>query len=74
MVRIRSIEALAASKRLHPKVVRKAIRIAFLATDITEAILTGSHPKSLTLADLQETLPLDWDGQRRALNFDRPAA
>jgi hypothetical protein len=68
-----SIEALAASKRLNPKVVRKAIRVAFLAPDITEAILTGNHQKSLTLTDLQKTLPLDWDRQRRALNFDRPA-
>jgi site-specific DNA recombinase len=55
------------------KVVRKAIRVAFLAPDITEAILTGNHPKSLTLTDLQKTLPLDWNGQRRALNLDRPA-
>jgi site-specific DNA recombinase len=66
------MEALASSKRLNPKVVRKAIRVAFLAPDITEAILTGNHPKSLTLTDLQNTLPLDWDGQREALNFDRP--
>ena len=70
----RSVEALAASKRLNPKVVRKAIRVAFLAPDIIEAILTGNHRKSLTLTDLQNTLPLGWDGQRKALGFGYLAA
>jgi hypothetical protein len=28
---------------------------------------------SLTLTELQRTLPLDWDGQRRALNFGAAA-
>ena len=62
------VEALSVSINLNPKVVRKAIRIAFLAPDITEAILNGSQPESLTLAQLQKTLPLSWVEQRKALN------
>jgi hypothetical protein len=68
-----SVEALSVSINLNPKVVRKAIRIAFLAPDITEAILNGAQPVSLTFAQLQKTLPLSWAEQRKALDF-RPAA
>jgi DNA invertase Pin-like site-specific DNA recombinase len=68
-----SVEELSVSINLNPKVVRKAIRIAFLAPDITEAILNGSQPVSLTFAQLQKTLPLSWAEQREVLDF-RPAA
>jgi site-specific DNA recombinase len=68
-----SVEELSVSINLNPKVVRKAIRIAFLAPDITEAILNGSQPVSLTFAQLQKTLPLSWAEQREVLDFP-PAA
>ncbi len=68
-----SVEELAASKKLNSKVVRKAIRVAFLAPAITEAILSGRQPSSLGLSQLQMTLPLDWDEQQKKLEF-RPAA
>ena len=64
-----SVEALAVSINLNPKVVRKAIRLAFLAPDITEAILNGSQPETLTFARLKETLPLSWAEQRKSLDF-----
>ena len=67
--RFRSIEELAASVNLHPKVIRKRLRLAFLAPDITAAILSGHHQQSLTLAKLYETGPLCWAEQRHALNF-----
>jgi len=63
-----SIEALAASVKLHPKVVRQELRYAFLAPSITEAILTGDQPPTLSLARIPKTLPLTWSGQR-ALGF-----
>ncbi|WP_024577395.1 MULTISPECIES: recombinase family protein [unclassified Afipia] len=64
-----SVEALAASVRLHPKVVRQELRYAFLAPSITEAILTGDQPPTLTLARIPKTLPLAWSDQSRALGI-----
>lgn len=64
-----SVEALAESVKLHPKVVRQELRYAFLAPSITEAILTGEQPPTLTLARIPKTLPLTWSGQSRALGF-----
>jgi hypothetical protein len=67
--RYQSIEKLAAYVKLHPKVVRKKLRLAFLAPDITDAILSGRHRQSLNLADMYKTSPLCWDEQRRLLRF-----
>ena len=64
-----SVEALAASVKLHPKVVRQELRYAFLAPSITEAILTGDQPPTLSLARIPKTLPLTWSGQCRDLGF-----
>ncbi|MBN9597939.1 MAG: recombinase family protein [Afipia sp.] len=64
-----SVEALAASVKLHPKVVRQELRYAFLVPSITEAILTGNQPSTLTLARIPKTLPLTWAGQCRTLGF-----
>ena len=64
-----SVEALAASVKLHPKVVRQELRYAFLAPSITEAILTGEQPPTLTLARIPKALPMAWSGQCRALGF-----
>jgi DNA invertase Pin-like site-specific DNA recombinase len=64
-----SVEALAASVKLHPKVVRQELRYAFLAPAITEAILAGEQPSALTLARIPKTLPLAWSGQCRTLGF-----
>ena len=59
-----SIESLAASINMHPKVVRKGLRLAFLAPEITEAIFLGYQPKALTLTELQQTTSLSWLEQR----------
>jgi hypothetical protein len=63
-----SVESLAESVKLHPKVVRQELRYAFLAPAITEAILTGEQPPTL-LARIPKTLPLTWSGQSRASGF-----
>ncbi|MBI3699660.1 MAG: recombinase family protein [Afipia sp.] len=62
-----TVEALAASVKLHPKVVRQELRYAFLAPTITEAILSGDQPATLSLARIPKTLPLTWLEQCRAL-------
>lgn len=64
-----TVEALAASVKLHPKLVRQELRYAFLAPAITEAILTGDQPSALSLARIPKTLPLAWSELRRALGF-----
>ena len=67
--KIETIEALAASVKLHPKVVRQELRYAFLAPNITEAILNGDQPRTLSLARIPKTLPLAWSDQCHALGF-----
>jgi len=60
--RYSSIEELAAARKLHAKVVRLGLRPAFLAPDLTSAILDGE--RSLQLKQIPKTLPLPWSGQR----------
>jgi site-specific DNA recombinase len=63
-----SAEALADANRLHPKVVRLALRLAFLSPDITAAIMVGSPTtKIATLAAIPKTLPLSWTQQASGL-------
>jgi hypothetical protein len=69
--KFRSVEALAASTKLHPKVVRQELRYAFLAPTITDQILFGEQPASPILARIPKTLPLAWPKQRCALEFLR---
>ncbi len=49
----------------------RLVKLAFLAPDITKAILEGRHPPDLTASRLinHTPLPLDWKGQRTALGF-----
>jgi site-specific DNA recombinase len=62
-----SIEQLAKANGLHPKVVRQAIRLAFLSPDLTSAILEGDQPKGLSLARIPKLLPLSWAEHRPLL-------
>ena len=55
-----SIEALAEANRLHPKVVRLALRLAFLSPDVTSAILEGRQQTGLSLGKIPKLLPLAW--------------
>ena len=64
-----SIEKLAAAVQWNPKVIRKALRLTFLAPDIIEAILRGSQPKSICLSKLQGISACLWEEQRRLLVF-----
>jgi site-specific DNA recombinase len=65
-----SIRAIAQAERLTERYVARIIPLAFLAPDITKAILEGSHPQDLTLAKLCQRLPLAWPQQRRTLGFN----
>jgi hypothetical protein len=59
-----SVESLAEANGLHPKVVRQALRLAFLSPDITSAILEGRQPARLSLARIPKLLPLPWTDHR----------
>jgi hypothetical protein len=52
---------------LHPKVVRQALRLAFLMPDVTSAILEGRQPAGLSLAQIPKLLPLSWTEHQRLL-------
>jgi site-specific DNA recombinase len=64
-----SFQAIAQAERLSERYVARIIPLAFLAPDITEAILEGSQPQDLTLAKLCQHLPFAWPEQRRTLGF-----
>ena len=62
-----SIEQLAKANRLHPKVVRQNLRLAFLSPDIASSILEGRQPAELSLARIPKLLPLPWAQHQRLL-------
>lgn len=59
-----SVELLAHANGIHPKVVRQNLRLAFLSSDVTSAILEGSQPAGLSLARIPKLLPYSWTDQR----------
>jgi site-specific DNA recombinase len=63
-----SMEQLAEANRLHPKVIRQALRLAFLSPDVTSAILEGRQAAGLSLARIPKLLPLPWAEHRRLLS------
>ena len=61
---------LADQEGCHVRYVRNVLKLAFLAPDITGAILEGRQPAHLTLADLvRAELPASWSAQRALLGF-----
>jgi hypothetical protein len=62
-----SIEQLAEANRIHPKVVRQALRLAFLSPEVTSAVLESKQPAGPTLARVPKLLPLSWMEHRRLL-------
>jgi site-specific DNA recombinase len=69
--KVESISELARDENVQRTYPSRIIPLAFLAPDITEAILEGRQPMDLSLDRLLSAmpLPLDWDGQRAALGF-----
>jgi hypothetical protein len=59
--------AIAAETGLHRRYVGRIMQIAFLAPDITEAILEGRQPPHMTLETLMGDMPADWNLQRKQL-------
>ena len=68
---LRSFGDLACSEKLHRFYLTQLLRLAYLAPDITAAILDGKQPTRLTATRLIEhpSLPISWRAQRRAFGF-----
>jgi DNA invertase Pin-like site-specific DNA recombinase len=55
-----SVEELAATAKLHPKVIRQALRLAFLSPKVTSGILAGNLQLAAFRRQIPKQLPLDW--------------
>jgi site-specific DNA recombinase len=64
----KTIEDLAQNIKLHPKVVRHRMRLAFLAPEIARSILDGSYRTQMTIADVCHSASLTWAQQRRNMD------
>ena len=60
-----SIEDLARTADLHPKVVRQGLRLAFLTPDLTRAALDGEA--TIELKQIPKLLPVSWREQHRSI-------
>jgi site-specific DNA recombinase len=67
--RFTSVENLASNVDIHPKVMREALKMAFLAPDIVVSIITGES--SFELADLRAVTALSWPSQSEELHQAR---
>lgn len=67
-----TIAELADAERINRSYVSRTLRLSLLAPDIVEAIVNGTHPSTLQLAQLEAPFPLEWEQQRQLLGF-RPA-
>jgi hypothetical protein len=65
--------AIAAETGLHRRYVGRIMQMAFLAPNITEAILEGKQPPHMTLEALMGDVPADWGRQRKQLLTFRSA-
>ena len=63
-----SVEELAEANQIHPKVVRQALRLAFLSPSVTSAILERTQPVGLVLPRIPKLLPLPWAEHQRLLD------
>jgi DNA invertase Pin-like site-specific DNA recombinase len=70
----RSLRAIAKSAGVSERYVSQVVRSAFLAPDLVEAVLQGRQPAQLTLRQIMQNLPLDWNEQRRMFGFAGDAA
>ncbi len=68
---VASVQEITTRERLRSGAVSRILPLAYLAPDISEAILQGHQPASLSVKHLRELkdLPLDWPEQRRVLGF-----
>ena len=64
-----SIAEMADKEGINRSYLSRTIRLALLAPDIVEAILNGTQPATVQLADLEAPFSIDWEQQRTAFGF-----
>ena len=67
-----TLSLIAAEAGKSDRYVSGVMRLAYLAPDITQAILDGTQPRSLSLRKLLAGVPLAWSEQREAFGFQNP--
>lgn len=65
-----SIEDMAKSENISPSFVSRILRLAYLSPTVIEAILDGKYPAQLTMKDLLEPFPMEWDAQARHFGIE----
>jgi hypothetical protein len=66
--RFSTIEELATAAKIHPKVARQRLRLAFLAPEVTSAILDGDQSERVTLRTIPKLLSLAWTAHQELLD------
>lgn len=64
-----SISEIVDQTGMNPKYVARMLKTAFLAPDITEAILDGRQPPKLTVIEILKPFPMVWSKQRQHFGF-----
>ena len=64
-----SIAEMADKESINRSYLSRTIRLSLLAPDIVQAILNGTQPPTLHLADLEGPFSIDWEEQRTAFGF-----
>jgi hypothetical protein len=64
-----SLAEIATKEHLQRTYVGRILPLAFLAPDITRAIVDGCQPPSMTIDRLREPIPMDWNEQRVMFGF-----
>ena len=67
-----AIEDMAKSENISPSFVSRILRLAYLSPTIVEAILDGKYPAHLTMKDLMEPFPMDWERQAEHFFAEKP--
>ena len=65
-----SIEDLSEAEKINPSYVSRVLRLSYLSPKIVEAILDGKGPARLTMKDLMEPFPMDWQKQAAHFGFN----
>ena len=67
-----TIAELAEREGITPSYMTRVLRLTLLAPNIVEAILNGKQGPEVTLAQVLEPFPADWDAQRLMWGTKRP--
>jgi hypothetical protein len=62
-----SVSEIGDAENISKSYVSRILRLALLAPDIVDAILTGRADQALMLEELERPLPASWEKQRRRL-------